>query len=34
MRHPRCVEYMLKYNIKYISCSHTQLYIVLDYIRL
>ena len=30
VRHPRCVEYKLKYYI-YIKYSHTQLYILLDY---
>jgi len=30
VRHPHCVEYKLKYNIKYIQYSDTQPYILLD----
>ena len=32
VRHTRCVEHKLKYNIIYIY--HTQVYILLDYIRI
>jgi len=34
VRHLCCVEYKLKCYIKYIQYSHTQLHILLDYIRL
>ena len=34
VRRPRCVEYKLKYNIKYIQYSQTQLCILLDCIVL
>ena len=34
LKHAHCVVYKLKYYIKYINNSHTQLYILLDYIRL
>jgi len=33
VRHTRCVEYKLKYNLN-IYNTHTELYILLDYIRL
>jgi hypothetical protein len=34
VRHPRCVEYKLKFNIKYIQYKKTHFYILLYYIRL